>query len=218
MKLPTTIPFLCLVLISMPGLQADAIFLTPEEDSFIQGGSLGMEIRRNGYLEVAARGASEKSALRKIFLAFDVEKNVAAKVASTRLVLSYRTGSTIISSEEGDKTPVTLALFGGVGENWSEENLTWDEAPMHDKSSATERNNTLVTLLAEQTVDPAAPDFGSSMAFADDKLTEFIRRNPGRFTLIVTCEGSPSMPGLRFFDKDGTKDPELKPTLILEMK
>ena len=90
MKLPTTIPFLCLVLISMPGLQADAIFLTPEEDSFIQGGSLGMEIRRNGYLEVAARGASEKSALRKIFLAFDVEKNVAAKVASTRLVLSYR--------------------------------------------------------------------------------------------------------------------------------
>jgi hypothetical protein len=218
MTLPKSIPCLCLLLLSVPGLQADTVFLTPTEDTFIQGGSLSPEIRRTEYLEVAARGASDKDGLRKIFLAFDVDADLAAKLASAKLVLSYRPGSAVITFGEGQKSPVNLALFGGVGEDWSEEYLTWDEAPIHDRASASEGANSLVTLLAEQTADPASPEFGHALTFADDKLADFIRQNPGRITLIVTCQGGSSMPGLRFQDKDGTRDPELKPTLILEMK
>lgn len=218
MTLPKSIPCLCLLLLSVPGLQADTVFLEPAEDTFIQAGNSSLEIRRNEYLEVAARGASDKDGLRKIFLAFDVDADLAAKLASAKLVLSYRPGSAVISFGEGEKSPVNLALFGGVGEDWSEKYLTWDEAPIHDRASASEGANGLATLLAEQTVDPASPEFGRSLTFADSKLTDFIRQHPGRFTLIVTSQGGPSMPGLRFNDKDGTKDPELKPTLIIEMK
>jgi hypothetical protein len=219
MTFPKSITCLCLLLLSVPGLQADTVFLTPAEDTFIQGGNRSMDICRTAYLEVAARGASGRDAgLRKIFLAFDVDEDLAAKLVSAKLVLSYRPDSAVISFGEGEKGAVSLELYGGVGEDWSEEYLTWDEAPLHDKARATESGNSLVTLLAEQTADPASPEFGRALTFADDKLADFIRQNPGRFTLIVTCQGGPSMPGLRFQDKDGTRDPELKPTLVLEVK
>lgn len=219
MKLSNLIPGFCLVFLSVTALQADTIFLTPEEDSFIQGGERSMEICRTAYLEVAARGTSRNdAALRKIFLAFDVDAEVAAKLASAKLVLTYRPGSTVISLVPGDESPVDLAVYGATGEDWSEEFLTWDEAPFHDQGTGSESNNTLVTLLAEQTVDPTSPDFGTSLTFSDEKIVEFIRDNPERITFIITAEGTRSMPGLRFYDKDGTSNSEFMPTLILEIK
>ncbi len=212
--------FSCLVVagVCVSGLQANSVSLEPAEDTFIQGGNFAHEVRRNDYLEVAARGASDKDGLRKIFLAFDVDKEAAAKLVSARLVLSYRPGSTLISSDDEESAPVTVALYGGVSDEWSEEFLTWSEAPLHDATRASESGNSSVIPLAEQTIDPASPSFGPSIEFSDERLTSFVREHPGRFTLIMTSEGQPSMPGLRFFDKDGTKNPELKPTLILEMK
>lgn len=196
-------------------LHAATETLVPVEDAVIQGGTFSSEILRGPTLTVTSRGTDDRSYVRKIMLLFQTEERTAKNITAARLTLSCLKGSSATIPEAAQGT-VMLALFGAVGSDWSEKDLTWGNAPFHAQSSASEENNDLVTPLAELVVDPAASDFSGNVTFSDARLVEFVRNNPGNVTFIVTGQGGPQMPGLRFFDREGASDPSLKPSLILE--
>jgi hypothetical protein len=214
---PTSLACTILVLLSAGLVRAGEEVLFPVEDSFIRGGNSSTDPTPDPFLIVAARGGARGDDYRKIFLMFEVDKDATSHLTSSKLVLTYlRTG---LAVNDGDPRDTFEVLLYGVPEGeWSDVGLTWDSAPFHDKQSATDEGNPKLTLLAQEAVNPLSVMEDGTLAISDPRLTEFLRKHPGRVTLIMTSLGSSRQPGLLFFDADGTSRPERKPRLILETK
>lgn len=93
--------------------------------------------------------------------------------------------------------------------------LTWENAPLHDKQSATDDGNPNLEILAVATLDPAAAKEDDKVTFSDPRLLEFLRKHRGDATFVITSVSPPNFAGFQFFSKEGTGRPERLPALIL---
>jgi hypothetical protein len=200
-----------------PAARAETEIVFPAEDTFITGGSRsGEDPADRSLLLVAARTQSTLEHVRKIFLLFETDSGSEA-VEKAALTLTHH-GLRVVSNDGDPRMPIDLRLYGAAGGDWTEQNLTWDSAPFHDPQSFSEESNPALELLAEITVDPSNVSEDDVLTFSDPRLTEFVRKNPGRNTFVVTSVAAPNSPGLVFFDADATGRPDRKPRLVLETK
>jgi hypothetical protein len=221
MKIPPTkcgsaVALLFAVLVSSPAF-AETEVLHPVEDTYIQGGTRSAELAVEPHsLIVAARSQDGFENVRKVFLLFETFSNTDDVQAAT-LVLTY--GPRAIVANEGDpKIPIEILLYGAPGGDWSEKELTWDSAPFHDPQSLSDEATPGLELLARIPIDTAAVNVDDVLKFSDPRLTDFVRKHPGRVTFVLTSLAGQKSPGVAFFDRAGTGRPERLPQLILDLK
>jgi len=193
---------------------AETEVLYPVEESYIRGGNSAGTVMDADRLLVAARDQSTKDNTRKIFLLFETLTE-STRVNSATLKLT-RAGEV---ANEGDvREPVDLLLFGAPGGDWTGPTLTWASAPFHNPDSFSDEDTPGLELLAQTTVDISAGKEFAPIEFSDPRLTAFLRKNPGRVTLVVNSVAANNSPGLLFLATKSTGKPEGRPQLVLEMK
>jgi hypothetical protein len=156
--------------------------------------------------------------VRKTFLQFHVDDGVLRDAVAARVVLTLQPNGIIIF--DGDPhEPVELVLSGAPNAEWTEGFLTWETAPNHDKSSATDDGNPNLEVLAETTLDPVVVNkIDDKLIFSDPRVLEFLRKHGGDVTFVITSKSPPNHVGFSFFSKEGTSKPERKPVLVIETK
>jgi len=207
--------FSTLFLLSWPAPgQAETLILLPIEDTFVRGGSHAEESAHQSSLAVAARSRSGLENVRKSFLLFEIAESQLEGMTSARLLLAYL-GDGIIATDTDKRDALDLLLFGVPEGDWFADGLTWETAPFHDKLSINDEQTEGLELLAEVNIDPLAISPDDILEINDPRLLEFLQKNPGSVTFILTSRAGPGAPGVHFFAKDGTGLEERKPRLIL---
>lgn len=197
--------------------QAETEVLLPLEDTYVIGGSRSQSTPAgSGGLIVAARGEQTLDLVRKIFLLFETPSGDAT-VENASLSLTFA-GEGVRAQDGDPRPPVQLRLYAAPAGDWSEQELSWDSAPFHDPRSISDEANPELELLAEMTIDSSKVKEDDVLTVSTPQLTEFVRKNRGRLTFVVTSLGSPQSPGLVFFDSSQTGLQERKPRLVLELK
>lgn len=221
MKIPPTkcgsaVALLLAVLVSSPAF-AETEVLQPVEDTYIQGGTRSAQpAPEPSVLIVAARTQDGFENVRKVFLAFETFSNMDDLQAATLALTHSLRG--ILANEGDPKIPIEILLYGAPGGDWSETELTWDSAPFHDPASLSDEENPGLELLGQVSVDTSAVNVDDVLKFSDSRLTEFVRKHPGRVTFVLTSLAGQRSPGVSFFDRAGTGLPERLPRLILDLK
>jgi|GEM_PF-1422359 len=204
-----------LLLVAVTAAVAETEVLYPVEEGYVQGGTKAEQVMDGkNRLLVAARYQATKDNTRKIFLLFKTSSRSDA-VNSAKLIL---TPSKEVARESDAKVPIDLLLLGAPGGDWTGPSLTWSSAPFHSPDSFSDRDTSGLELLAQISVDTSGGEKFAPVEFSDPRLTKFLRKNPGRVTLIVTSGSASKSPGLWFMGTLGTTKPERRPQLVLEMK
>ena len=204
-----------LLLFAATTVLAETEVLYPAEEGYIQGGTYAEQVMDGSMLVVAARNQATKENTRKAFLLFETFSDNDGVNSAT---LKLTRGNTEVANEGDARVPIDLLLFGAPGGDWMGATLTWASAPFHNPESFGNDETPGLELLARISVDTSRADEYTPMEFSDPRLTEFLRKNPGRVTLVVTSDASTMSPGLWFLGTKGTGMPERRPQLVLEMK
>jgi len=186
----------------------------PLEDTYIQGGQSAKVSAEGGdkLLMVASRTQSGLDNVRKTFLLFDNSGDQSGKPKEATITLTYV--GWLIANDGDPRDTVELLLYGAAGGEWSAQGFTWESAPFHDQESVSDEGTKGLELLAQVEVNTAAVSEGGVLKIRDPRLNEFLRNHPGMVTFVLTSLAGPKLPGLVFFDSDGTGRPERKPRLI----
>jgi hypothetical protein len=188
--------------------------LYPVQEGFIVGGSKAEQANAGKALMVAARTQATMEYTRKIFLMFETPSdNDGVNAATLKL-----TRQSEVATEADAKVPIELLVFGAPGGDWTGATLTWASAPFHNPESFSDEDTSELELLGQVSVDTAEAQQSEPVEFSDPRLAEFLRKNPGRVTLIVTSLAATRSPGLMIMGTKSTGKPERRPQLILEMK
>lgn len=189
--------------------------LYPVEEGYIQGGTHAEQVMDGGKrLLVAARAQTTKENTRKIFLLFETLSD-GNGVNSATLKL---TRAKEVANKSEVRVPIDLLLFGAPGGDWTGPTLTWASAPFHNPDSFSDEGTSGLKLLAKISVDTSEAKEFALVEFSDPRLTEFLRKNRGRVTLVVTSAAASQSPGLWLLGAKSTSKPERRPQLVLEMK
>lgn len=189
--------------------------LYPVQEGFIVGGSKAEQavINRKA-LMVAARTQATMEHTRKIFLLFEtLSDNDGVSTATLKLTRQRE-----VANEGDARVPIELLLFGAPGGDWTGPTLSWASAPFHNPESFSDEDTSELELLGQVSVDTAEAQQPEPVEFSDPRLAEFLRKNPGRVTLVVTSVAATKSPGVVFMGTKSTGQPERRPQLILEMK
>jgi len=209
-----TLSALFLFFLSVAPMLAEPVILHPAEESYIVGGSKADQAMAGKALMVAARTQTTMEHTRKIFLMFETPSdNDGVNAATLKL-----TRQSEVATEADAKVPIELLVFGAPGGDWTGPTLTWASAPFHNPESYSDEDTSGLELLAQVTVDTDGSQKSEFVEFSDPRLAEFLRKNPGRVTLIVTSVAATRSPGLMIMGTTSTGKPERRPQLILEMK
>jgi len=205
-------PFLGLVSIN-PIFAAEEV-LFPIEDTYIRGGQSAAQSAEihDKVLLIASRSQSGFDNVRKSFLLFENPGSQSGKPREATLLLTHM--GRLIANEGDPRDPIEIMLYGAPGGEWSEIGLTWESAPFHDPKSASDESTPELELLARLEVNLEAVSEGGVLRMQDPRLNEFLQKHPGVVTFVLTSLAGPKLPGLAFFDSDGTGLPERKPRLI----
>jgi len=212
-RLPMAIRVFFVLLFAATAVLAETEVLYPVEEGYIMVGSRAEQAVSGSLLIVAARAQETKELTRKIFLLFETLSDNNG-VNATTLKLTRR-GE--VANEGDARVPIELLLFGAPGGDWTGTTLTWASAPFHNPDSFSDEDTPGLELLAQVSVDTWEAEEDAVVEFSDPRLTEFLRKNPGRVTLIVTSVAATRSPGLAFSGVK-TGKPERRPQLILEFK
>jgi len=194
---------------------AETEVLYPVEEGYIQGGTKAEQVMEGGKrLLVAARAQETKESTRKVFLLFEMLSN-GDEVNSATLKL---TRAKEVASKSEARVPIDLLLFGAPGGDWTGPTLTWASAPFHNPDSSSDEDTAGLELLAQISVDTSEAEEFALVEFSDPRFTEFLRKNPGSVTLVVTSAAASKSPGLWLMGTKSTSKPERRPQLVLEMK
>lgn len=204
-----------LLFVAVTAAVAETEVLYPVEEGYVQGGTKAEQVMDGGKrLLVAARAQDTKESTRKIFLLFETLSD-GDKVDSATLKL---TRAKEVAHESDARVPIDLLLFGAPGGDWTGPTLTWASAPFHNPDSFSDEDTSGLELLAQISVDTSEGEEFAPVEFRDSRLTEFLRKNSGRVTLVVTSVAANKSPGLWFMGTKSTGKPERRPQLVLEMK
>lgn len=212
-RLPMAIRVFFGLLFAATAVVAETEVLYPVEEGYIMGGSRAEQAIGGSVLIVAARAQETKELTRKIFLLFEtLSDNSGVNATTLKLTRRYE-----VANEGDARVPIELLLFGAPGGDWTGPTLTWASAPFHNPDSFSDEDTPGLELLAQVSVDTSEAEQDAVVEFSDPRLTEFLHKNPGRVTLIVTSVAATRSPGLGFSGVK-TGKPERRPQLILEMK
>jgi len=203
-----------LMLFAATAAVAETEVLYPVEEGYVQGGTKAEQVMDGNRLLVAARAQATKESTRKIFLLFEtLSDNDGVNSATLKLTRAQE-----VALEGDPRVPIDLLLFGAPGGDWTGPTLTWASAPFHNPDSFGDDETPGLELLAQISVDTSGAEEFALVEFSDPRLAEFLRKNPGRVTLVVTSVASTRGPGLWFMGTKSTSKPERRPQLVLEMK
>ena len=183
MKLFLTLTALAL-LIAIPYVEADA--LPVDADAYIKGGNLNDNFGSDDKV-IISHDSDDLGNAYKQYLRFGLS-TLTGPVVDVALTLTAE------SDAENTEPFFIYGLNDGAGDAWSENSITWNNAPGNDSSSSTEMIDGDTTLLGTFSVSGSVEQ-GDAVTFADSMFDTFINADTNDFVTFILTPGRSSSPG-----------------------
>jgi arylsulfatase A-like enzyme len=148
----------------------------PIKDAFVQGGT-DADNNFGADPELKVQHGSDENSKKKVYIQFDLSQTTEADRAVVRLYTNTEIASTI-------------AVYETSAPTWSENEITWNNAPAMGPVIATNPVN-------------------SSNGYYDWDITAYVRQNPGGSITLALFDESAGSPAFSFSSKEGEHPPEL---------
>jgi len=182
MKLLLTLTVLAL-LIAIPYVEVDALLV--DHDAYIKGGNPNDNFGSDDKV-IISHDSDDLGNAYKQYLGFDIS-TLTGPVVDVALTLTTE-------SETPQTEPFNIyGLVDGAGEAWSENSITWNNAPGNHTSSSTDMAAG-ATFLGAFSV-PVGIQPGNQVIFANTAFDNFINADTNNFITFILTPGRPSSSG-----------------------
>lgn len=201
------IGFVVLFIVSVISLSNAELIFTPTDDACIQDGASHtgswsvIIVVRDPY------NTTEHS--RKSYLRFDIS-SLSQPAASAEFSLAINN----LGSTPGERVIVVWGLIDESLDNWSEDTITWDNAPGNDVSSTWEFDATKAVQLGTFTVSDDDYSAGDIVTFSSPALTNFVNSDTNGYITIMLSRQDTSGAWISCASKEHTSLPAPKLTII----